>query len=60
MESSGIGESVGLHYALSALHGLALLDASKLPPTLGPMLLRKAELMWWYMVNDSQGIYSRL
>lgn len=55
MESRGVGECAGLHHAMSALHGLALLNANKLPPSLTPMLLRRAEQMWALMLNDPQG-----
>jgi hypothetical protein len=55
MESRGVGECAGLHHAMSALHGLALLNASKLPQSLVPMLLHRAEQMWSLMLNDAQG-----
>eukprot|EP00026_Physarum_polycephalum_P001678 Phypoly_transcript_01680.p1 GENE.Phypoly_transcript_01680~~Phypoly_transcript_01680.p1 ORF type:complete len:815 (+),score=170.21 Phypoly_transcript_01680:639-3083(+) len=56
MESRGVGECAGLHHAMSALHGLALLNANKLPQSLTPMLLRRAEQMWALMLNDPQGV----
>lgn len=56
METPGVGDCAGLHHAMGALHGLALLNAEKLPQSLGPMLLRRAEQMWSLMLKDPHGM----
>lgn len=58
MAPQGVGDCAGLHHAMGALHGLALLDACKLPQALGPMLLRRAEQMWSLMLKDPHGVGS--
>lgn len=56
MDSGGVGDCAGLHHALSALHGLSILRPDRLPDSLGPTLLRRAEQMWGLMVKNTQGM----